>query len=115
MVPNALFALPRVFVLHSSATSAASGVINVPCTRDEDCSLNGVCTSGGCFCDPGWTTLPFGVGGAMEPGCGYLDLGRAEVTACGPACAFHGGDRGVDLATTSGVGPSARTPRMGRT
>jgi len=24
------------------------------CVTNEDCSLNGVCTSGTCRCDPGW-------------------------------------------------------------
>ena len=24
------------------------------CETDEDCSLLGVCTSGACYCDPGW-------------------------------------------------------------
>ena len=86
----------------------------VPCQTDEDCSLNGVCTSHECVCDPGWTTLPFGVNGAMEPGCGYLDLGRAAVTACGPACAFHGGEGGVDLETTSWGGSVNKDPASGK-
>ena len=76
-----------------------------PCTTDEDCSLNGVCTSGACHCDPGWTTLPFG-----GPWCGFLDFLPSPISKCGPACAFHGGEGGVDMATTSWggsvIGPS---------
>ena len=76
-----------------------------PCTTDEHCSLNGVCTSGTCRCDPGWTTLPFG-----GPWCGFLDFLPSAITKCGPACAFHGGAGGTDMATTSWggsvIGPS---------
>ena len=67
-----------------------------PCKTDEDCSLNGVCTSGTCHCDPGWTTLPFG-----GPWCGFLDFLPSAISKCGPACAFHGGQGGIDMATTS--------------
>ncbi len=76
-----------------------------PCRTDEDCSLNGVCTSGTCHCDPGWTTLPFG-----GPWCGFLDFLPSPISKCGPACAFHGGEGGIDVATTSWggsvIGPS---------
>ena len=57
----------------------------VPCQTDEDCSLNGVCASGLCDCDDGWTTLPHGVNNAMLPGCGYLDFLPVNATECGPA------------------------------
>ena len=76
-------------VLFVAATVRADP--HVPCLHDQDCSLNGVCTAGSCVCDPGWTTLPFGVDGALSPGCGYLDLLPSPVSECGPACAFHGG------------------------
>ena len=36
-------------------TTAVSGVIDWPCRDDEDCSLNGKCTSGTCVCRPAWT------------------------------------------------------------
>lgn len=38
-----------------------------PCTTDEDCSLNGLCISQTCICDPGWTGTD----------CGRLDLAPA--------------------------------------
>ena len=50
-----------------------------------------VVAAGACVCDPGWTTLPFGAGGSMAPGCGYLDFLPSPTSQCGPACAFHGG------------------------
>ena len=69
------------------------------CETDEDCSLNGLCAAGGqCVCDEGWTTLPE----AEDPRqCGQLDFAPAEVSACGPGCAFHGGAGGVDPMTSS--------------
>jgi len=76
-----------------------------PCATDADCSLNGVCTGGTCHCDPGWTTLPF-----SGPWCGFLDFLPSPISKCGPACAFHGGEGGVDTLTTSWggsvIGPS---------
>jgi hypothetical protein len=63
----------------------------VPCSTDEDCSLNGLCTAGYCVCDDGWTTLPHGLNNELAPACGYLDFLPAAATSCGPACAFHGG------------------------
>ena len=85
----------------SAAVAPAVTAASVPCANDEDCSLNGACTAGLCVCDAGWTTLPFGVGGAMSPGCGYLDFRPSPVSVCGEACAFHGGAGGVDTKTTS--------------
>lgn len=61
-----------------------------PCTTDEDCSLNGICTSGACRCDPGWTTLP-----SDGPWCGFLDFLPSPITKCGPACTFHGGTHAI--------------------
>ena len=84
--------------------AAAGTVGSVPCSSDGDCSLNGVCTAGRCVCDAGWTTLPHGVNNAMAPGCGYLDFLPAADTACGPACAFHGGTN--DNKSTSSWGGS---------
>ena len=94
--------------------NSASSAERVPCVTDEDCSLNGVCTSGACVCDPGWTTLPFGLNGAMSPGCGYLDFDPSPITTCGPACAFHGGPGGVDMSTTSWGGSVNRNPVDGK-
>jgi hypothetical protein len=56
------------------------------CASDEDCSLNGVCTSGTCLCDAGWTTLLDGLNNTATPGCGYLDFLPSPISACGPAC-----------------------------
>lgn len=38
-----------------------------PCATDPDCSLNGLCISQTCYCDPGWTGSD----------CGRLDLAPA--------------------------------------
>ena len=52
-----------------------SAVLDWPCARDEDCSLNGVCTaSGACDCDPQWrgadcgelNLLPAPPGGGLQ-------------------------------------------------
>jgi len=48
-----------LFVLLLSYLSSVT-----PCTTDSDCNLNGICTSGVCHCDPGWS----------EADCGKLDL-----------------------------------------
>jgi hypothetical protein len=95
--------LSRMALLVVAAATGAVAATGhaVSCTTDEDCSLNGVCATGGCVCDPGWTTLPFGLKNAMSPGCGYLDFEASPVSECGPACAFHGGKGGVDRNTTS--------------
>lgn len=59
---SARLAFPRVLALTSLA--AANG-----CATDEDCSLNGVCHTGGaCACDAGWTGAD----------CGVLDLRPAK-------------------------------------
>jgi hypothetical protein len=75
-----------------------SAAAQAVCTTDEDCSLNGLCTSGKCICDEGWTTLH---GASDSNECGQLDFAPAAVSACGPACAFHGGEGGVDVLTSS--------------
>ena len=49
--------LPLVLLAASaSAASASSASTSAACTRDEDCSLNGVCdaASGACACDAEW-------------------------------------------------------------
>ena len=38
-------------------TSAISGVVEWQCRTDDDCSLNGKCSSGKCTCRPAWTGL----------------------------------------------------------
>lgn len=100
--------------LLAATTSASPGDADVPCTTDEDCSLNGVCTTGYCVCDPGWTTHPFGLNGSMSPGCGYLDFDPSPITTCGPACAFHGGAGGIDTKTTSWGGSVHLNPADGK-
>lgn len=35
-------------------TTAVSGVLDWPCRNNEECSLNGVCSSGACQCRPAW-------------------------------------------------------------
>jgi hypothetical protein len=40
---------------------------------NEDCSLNGVCTSGACVCDDGWTTGEDSGMPGFAPECGMLD------------------------------------------
>lgn len=84
----------------SAAVIASQGAALVTaCKTDEDCALNGVCnmTSGVCLCDPGWTSIPEADG----PQCSFLDFLPSPVSKCGPACAFHGGEGGVDMKTTS--------------
>jgi hypothetical protein len=78
-------------LLVTGATVAAAA--DAPCDTDEDCSLNGVCTSGKCDCDPGWVSA-FGTGkGTIAPGrkraggCGLLDLKPAPSSV-----SFHGLD-----------------------
>jgi hypothetical protein len=91
LLPVALLPVALLLLLPPPALAASAAGTTVPCATDEDCSLNGVCTGGACVCDAGWTTLPHGVKNSMLPGCGYLDFLAANYTACGPACAFHGG------------------------
>ncbi|KAF2853906.1 hypothetical protein T440DRAFT_293199 [Plenodomus tracheiphilus IPT5] len=48
-------------------TTLLPPILAQPCSADDDCSLNGLCTSHHCICDPGWT----------GPDCGRLDLSPA--------------------------------------
>jgi len=72
----------RVFVI-VAALAAATSASALPCESDWDCALNGLCVSGACACDAPWAD---GVGGA----CTSLVALPAPISACGPACAFHG-------------------------
>ena len=77
-------------------TAAADGVA---CSADPgapleaQCGGNGNCTAAGvCACRKPWT----------GPTCELLDfLPAAASTACGPACAYHGGTNGTDPSWTS--------------
>jgi hypothetical protein len=51
----------------ATAAVAAAALLATPaagCATDDDCSLNGVCASGACACDPGW----------VGPSCGALNI-----------------------------------------
>ena len=63
--------------------AAPAAALALPCATDWDCALNGECVAGACVCDAPWVD---GEGGA----CAALDMLPAAITACGPACAFHG-------------------------
>ena len=58
-VATAVLALHITFVRSSSPA----------CTNDEDCLLNGACSSGACTCDKGWT----------GPDCGELNLAKVRL------------------------------------
>ena len=70
-----------------------------PCSADpaapleKQCGGNGACSSAGAdACNKPWT----------GPSCELLDfLPAAASTACGPACAYHGGENGTDPSWTS--------------
>ena len=102
------FMSSRLLLLATAFLGTSAIFTSSPCKTDADCSLNGVCTSGACVCDPGWTTLM--TTGGSEPGCGYLDLAPSPVSICGPGCVFHGGKGGVDKTTTSWGGSVIREP-----
>lgn len=57
---------PRGFTVLGTACLFLARSSNSSCTSDDDCSLNGVCssTTGSCICDPGW----------KSEDCGQLDL-----------------------------------------
>lgn len=71
--------MPRRTVPAAAAAAAALllaasglGTAAAACTTDEDCSLNGVCSSGGlCACDPGW----------VGPSCGALNISTVDPAA----------------------------------
>ena len=71
------------------------------CASDADCSFNGQCdtASGVCACDAPWVSDVDGAG--TLPACGFLSFKPSPVSACGPACAFHGGPSSLDTAWTS--------------
>jgi len=83
----------------TAATAAASAL--PPCASDADCSYNGVCdaASGVCACDAPWTSDVDGAGAL--PACGFLAFAPSPVSACGPACAFHGGPSSVNTSWAS--------------
>ena len=60
-----------------------AGVAGVAaCSRDEDCSLNGVCAAGACRCDSPW----------RGPGCGQLAFRpSAKVASLVPDSSSWGG------------------------
>jgi len=68
-----------MLTLHISALRAGS------CARDWDCALNGLCVSGTCVCDPSWYD-----DSSTNHSCTLLNVRAAPVSACGPACAYHG-------------------------
>lgn len=65
-----LFRGAGVIVLLVSGLTTSTGA---PCASDEDCSLNGLCVSGVCACDPAWTGDRCSVLSFMpaEPNTGY--------------------------------------------
>jgi hypothetical protein len=84
------------------ACAAAASAAPPPCASDADCSFNGVCAAGACACDPGWTSGVDGILGVSAlPYCSFLDFAPSPVSACGPACAFHGGPSSVDTSWSS--------------
>ena len=66
MAGQRLAALQLVLML-SDTVPVATGT--AACGADTDCSLNGVCSSGSCACDPGWA----------GESCATLKLGRAPL------------------------------------
>jgi len=76
---SSLSASASALLLALLAASAAA----LPCADDWECSLNGECVAGECVCDAPWVD---GVGGA----CAQLSMLPAPISACGPACAYHG-------------------------
>ena len=71
------------------AALLAAPLLALPCATDWDCALNGVCAAGACACDRPWID---GVSGA----CAHLDMLPAPISACGPACAYHGNTTDLD-------------------
>ena len=69
---------------------------------EAQCGGNGQCTNGACVCRRPWT----------GPTCELLDfLPAAASTACGPACAYHGGLNGTDPSWTSWGGQVVQNPK----
>ena len=60
--------MPRAPLLPLAVALAAG------CLNDTDCSLNGVCASGACACDPGWRGADCGALAVLdaEPG-GFVE------------------------------------------
>ncbi len=59
-----LLLLPLCAVPPSASQRPASTRGGASCSSDSDCNLNGVCVTGACVCDRGWS----------GPSCGQLDL-----------------------------------------
>lgn len=86
-------------LLASLLLASASAAAAPACATDADCSYNGVCAGGACACDPGWASNLDGAN--TLPLCSFLDFLPSPVSACGPACAFHGGPSSLDPSWTS--------------
>lgn len=69
------------FLLCTAAVYALAANASSECSTDEDCSLNGVCNSRACQCDPGW----------VGDGCAHLLVGSA---APYPSNGVYGADLG---------------------
>ena len=87
-----------------AAAAAAAAAAEAPCTGDDDCSLNGVCTAGYCVCDPGWVSADHTGRGMHAGGCGLLDLKPATSSV-----SFHG----LDDKKSSWGGSILRLPAAG--
>ena len=82
---------------------AAAAAADAPCETDEDCSLNGVCTSAGvCACDRGRVSGDHTGKGMHAGGCGLLDFKLAPTSV-----SFHG----LDDKKRCGAAPMRRGSR----
>ena len=88
---------PRIALLLLISAQAVSSA----CTTDLDCSLNGVCESGSCTCDPAW----------QGERCSWLAFlpGNASGVGGQPLCVYHG----QDANSTSWGGSVLHSPEDG--